>query len=67
MGSNRGIAIHWLWLVALTAIPCGLRWRRFLSLLSRPKRGLCLRCGYDLRGSSEGRCSECGSPAASPS
>ena len=26
----------------------------------RRKRGLCIKCGYDLRGTSEGGCPECG-------
>ena len=37
-------------------------WRSFVPLYRRRKRkklGLCLKCGYDLRGSSE-RCPECG-------
>jgi len=34
---------------------------RFLIILShRRRRGLCLRCGYDLAGNTGGRCSECG-------
>lgn len=28
----------------------------------RRKRGLCLRCGYDLRGNTSGICPECGKP-----
>ena len=34
-------------------------WRRRL----RARRGLCLACGYDLRGSGGGRCPECGAGA----
>ena len=32
------------------------------ELLERHKRGLCLRCGYDLAGNVSGVCPECGNP-----
>ena len=54
---------HW-WLVTATALPplawLGVRTRRTLVLRRRKRLGLCLNCGYDLRGSPGGRCSECG-------
>jgi hypothetical protein len=34
---------------------------RFLTVMGRRRRrGMCLRCGYDLAGNTSGRCSECG-------
>lgn len=30
----------------------------------RRRRGLCLRCGYDLRGAAHSRCPECGDEVA---
>ena len=34
---------------------------RQIRRLSRRRRGACLRCGYDLRGLTDGLCPECGS------
>ena len=54
---------HWFLVLVTAAMPAkwlhrhrrDMRWRR---------TGLCLRCGYDLRGSTDsGRCPECGTPA----
>lgn len=39
--------------------------RRPLRKLVRKRRGLCLQCGYNLTGSPEPRCSECGIPIVS--
>ncbi len=65
--SYSGVSLP-LWAVALAAAapPAGwlfslLRKRRNRS--ARLRNGLCLDCGYDLRGS-PGRCPECGSAAA---
>lgn len=44
----------------------GLRFRRFWVRRDRRRRGLCLACGYDLRASAGGRCSECGEVNAPP-
>jgi hypothetical protein len=38
------------------------RWRR----MSRHKRGLCVRCGYDLTGNVSGTCPECGAEIHRP-
>jgi hypothetical protein len=74
----RLIYRHWsrtvfqvpLWFIAgLAAVPAaiGLRscWRRSRAQY-RTKRGLCARCGYDLRASA-GQCPECGAQCATSS
>ena len=39
-------------------------WRREVRpRLLRTRRGLCVHCGYDLRGNISGVCPECGKPA----
>ena len=43
-----------VWIALLMS---GLRWRRRAS---RRRRGLCVSCGYDLRGKPDGACPECG-------
>jgi hypothetical protein len=49
-----------IWPIAvLIAIPPLMWLRRLRRLRYRTRRGLCLACGYDLRGSAE-RCPECG-------
>ena len=55
---------YWLpyWLVVGVALVVPVRW--LIALLTRARRrrrGLCARCGYDIR-VSEGRCPECGEP-----
>ena len=62
-------APYWL-AVTITALP-GLAWcavavRRRWRLRRRGLMGLCLSCGYDLRGSKQ-RCPECGTPTATSS
>ena len=48
------------WFVAAaTAVPPALVLRRLLRDRRRRRRGLCVRCGYDLRGSQQ-TCPECG-------
>ena len=55
------------WVMAATALPPILwalrRVRRAAVRRGRARRGLCVNCGYDLRGS-PGRCSECGQVTA---
>jgi hypothetical protein len=57
------------WVMAATALP-PLVWvvrrvRRSAVRRRRARRGLCVNCGYDLRGS-PGRCSECGEVTEQP-
>lgn len=57
------VRVAYGWVLGTTAV-LPLAWaagRRRRS--SRRRRGLCLRCGYDLRASPE-RCPECGTPSA---
>ncbi|HRX84089.1 MAG TPA: hypothetical protein P5572_03630 [Phycisphaerae bacterium] len=58
--SSYHVGFHFIALCLLAAIPyvTGLRrWRRYENRLNI---GLCVGCGYDLRGSAGDRCSECG-------
>ena len=61
----RGWAVAvpmWVLLLALAAVPGWHFWGRPRRERRRRERlGLCLRCGYDLRASSD-RCPECGEP-----
>lgn len=62
----RGVLMpYWMMALGLALLPAvriaGL-WRCRRSR-ARRRRGLCQRCGYDLRGSPE-RCPECGTPGA---
>lgn len=64
------VSVRYRWVVAVTALPSllwlSVRARRAWVRRRRGRRGLCRRCGYDLRGSPSARCSECGAavPAA---
>jgi hypothetical protein len=68
-GRGRWSAIYapiWVWLLVLWAYPLGklvlaLR-ARLLVPWRRRRHGLCVRCGYSLRGLPEPRCPECGTP-----
>jgi hypothetical protein len=54
----------WAAFTLTSAPPLLLLWPR-LAVLRRRSRGLCPRCGYDLR-ATPGRCPECGTIAADP-
>lgn len=47
--------------VAVISFVLYVSWRRRRSALMRELKGLCIRCGYDLRASSN-QCPECGMP-----
>ena len=62
----RWSAPHWQFVI-VTSLPPLLRLalpaRRLCLRRRRRRLGRCLRCGYDLRGTASGRCSECGEAA----
>ena len=57
--SQRMIGIPFWPIAWLFAMPPAIAWQRRRLRRRRQRRGLCARCGYDLR-ASPGRCSECG-------
>ena len=64
---SRGFAFLtplWYATLALAAYPAIAFIRGPFRRYRRRKRGLCVTCGYDLRGSPERKCSECGSERA---
>ena len=52
----------WIPLVVFLILPLGLVARRRVRGYVRRRRGLCESCGYSLRGLTEARCPECGTP-----
>jgi hypothetical protein len=54
---------YWAITMATAVWPGVMVWRRVRSR-RRATQGLCVTCGYDLRGSPDGRCPECGVTAA---
>jgi hypothetical protein len=56
----RGLMVNTLFYAALWAMVVGLVWWRPMRRRHRRSRGLCGRCGYDMRGIAGGRCPECG-------
>lgn len=60
---SRAIAVpHWLVAVACSAYPVTQTLARARRRARRRRRGLCVMCGYDLRGNESQRCPECGTP-----
>ena len=56
----------WLLLISFAAYPSIAFIRGPLRRYRRRKRGLCLRCGYNLEGNVSGVCSECGEAVKEP-
>jgi hypothetical protein len=54
-------AVPYWFLALLTAVPALLKWWAASRVRRKRRLGLCINCGYDLRGSPE-RCPECGTP-----
>lgn len=66
-GSLRMLPLHPIWpgFAMNTLFYAGILWLLFVALFTmrrclRIRRGLCAKCGYDLRASSSGHCPECG-------
>ncbi len=57
---------HWFLLVLLTAYPTIAFIRGPLRRWRRRRKGLCLKCAYDLTGNVSGVCPECGSEVVLP-
>ncbi len=49
----------WVPIVVLATYPAIAFYRGPLRRYRRRRRGLCVKCGYDLTGNESGRCSEC--------
>lgn len=58
---RKGIAVpHWLLCALLLMYPAASLIRGPLRRRRRIRKGLCLHCGYNLKGNTSGKCSECG-------
>lgn len=57
-GRIAGLTVLAMAVVALTYCVYGAI--LFIRTIRRQRLGLCLHCGYDLRGNLSGRCPECG-------
>lgn len=67
--SHFGLVVPYWAVTLVTGIPAALLascWRRQARRRSRLRRGLCLRCGYDLRAAVGERCPECGEATPRP-
>jgi hypothetical protein len=52
---------YWVLAILFAILPA--RWMlSYRRAARREREGRCLRCGYDLRGSTSGKCPECGTP-----
>ena len=56
----------WFPIVLFAAYPTIAFIRGPLRRYRRRRKGLCLKCGYDLTGNVSGICPECGTPANKP-
>ncbi|HTL29500.1 MAG TPA: hypothetical protein VL282_09765 [Tepidisphaeraceae bacterium] len=63
-GTYTRVTVYYWVPAALLSLPLlialAVTWRRLFVLRRRRTLGLCLSCGYDLRGASSERCPECG-------
>ncbi|HZN69088.1 MAG TPA: hypothetical protein VFB66_27660 [Tepidisphaeraceae bacterium] len=59
--STRSVWVPYLPVMLVAAVPPSISLRRTLRRRRRKRLGLCMKCGYDLRGV-PGKCPECGTP-----
>jgi hypothetical protein len=54
---------HWFAMLVVAIPPVSMSWWRKWRRVRRARHGLCIHCGYDLRGLRSAQCPECGAPA----